>query len=115
MVDDEPMVCDTFKMLLTSVGHTVEAVTTAQWALVVMEKGTFDLVIIDYALPAMKGDELAVAIKERWPNQPIVIVSASAEMLQSRSQPLPGVDFILGKPFSMEELREAMAKVLPED
>lgn len=115
VVDDEPMVCDTFRMLLTTDGHTVEAVNSAESASVALEKGTFDLVIIDYALPVMKGDELAVAIKSRWPNQPIVIVSASAEILQARDQPLPGVDFILGKPFSIEELRDAMAKALVQD
>jgi hypothetical protein len=42
------------------------------------------------------------------------MITAYAEMLQSSGHPLPGVDFLIGKPFLLENLREAIAKVLPE-
>ena len=58
-------------------------------------------------MPAMKGDEFAVAIKSRAPNQPVVLITAYAEMLKSSNNPLPGVDFIVSKPFLLENLREA--------
>jgi CheY-like chemotaxis protein len=112
VVDDEPLVCDTFKMLLAADGHQVETVRDGPATLAVLAQGTFDMVFIDYAMPGMKGDELAAAVRERWPTLPIVIVSASAEMLQARRQPLTGVDLIVGKPFSGEDLRNAIARVL---
>ena len=39
-----------------------------------MQKEPFDLVITDFEMPSMKGDELAAAIKARAPKQPIVMV-----------------------------------------
>jgi DNA-binding NtrC family response regulator len=62
----------------------------------------------------MKGDALAVAIKERLPHQPVLMISANSVIGNSFSESLPGVDWIISKPFSLEDLREALAKVLPE-
>jgi CheY-like chemotaxis protein len=91
VVDNEPLVCESVKLLLVSDGHKVETATSGKEALAHLEKGTFDLILIDYAMPVMKGDELAAAIKARLPNQPILIISARAEMLQSSGSPLVGV------------------------
>jgi CheY-like chemotaxis protein len=115
VVDDEPFVCDAVKMMLTFDGHDVVTANDAKEALEVFEKGSFDLVITDFAMPGMKGDELAAAIKSRSPEQPVVMITAYAEMLQSSGKRLPGVDFLVSKPFLLEHLREAIATVLPND
>jgi hypothetical protein len=41
------------------------------------------------------------------------MISAYAEMLKSSSNPLPGVDCIISKPFLRADLREAIARLLP--
>ena len=113
VVDDEPTVCDTIKMLFRLDGHKVQTANSSKEALSLLEKGEFDLITTDYAMKGMKGDELAAIIKKRLPHQPIIMITAYAEMLKSSSDPLPGVDFILSKPFSLADLREAIAGVLP--
>lgn len=110
VVDDEPYVCDAVRMMLAFDGHQVETAASGKDALAMFDSGKYDLVITDYAMPAMKGDELAVAIKSRSPDQPVVLITAYAEMLKSSDNPLPGVDFLVSKPFLLENLREAVAK-----
>jgi CheY-like chemotaxis protein len=56
---------------------------------------------------------LAAAIKARAPKQPVVMITAYAEMLQSSGNPLKGVDWIISKPFLLENLRDAIARVSP--
>jgi CheY-like chemotaxis protein len=113
VVDDEPAVCDAIKMMLKFDGHAVQTADGSKEALSLLEQDKFDLIIMDYSMPGMKGDELAAVIKQRLPHQPIIMITAYAEMLKSSSNPLPGVDFILSKPFSLADLREAIAGVLP--
>lgn len=113
VVDDEPFVCDAVKMMLMFDGHLVETASNGKDALEMFDKGKFDLVITDFAMPNMKGDELAATIKARAPGQPVVMITAYAEMLQSSGNPLPGVDFVISKPFLLENLREAIAKTSP--
>ncbi len=110
VVDDEPFVCDAVKMMLAFDGHVVETATNGKDALAKFDAAKFDLVITDFSMPSMKGDELAAAIKSRDPKQPVVMITAYAEMLQSSGSPLTGVDFIISKPFLLENLREAIAK-----
>jgi CheY-like chemotaxis protein len=112
VVDDEPFVCDAVKMMLAFDGHQVDTANSGKEALTAFENGKFDIVITDFSMPDMKGDELAAAIKSRAPNQPVVMITAYAEMLQASGNPLSGVDFVISKPFLLENLREAIAKVL---
>jgi CheY-like chemotaxis protein len=113
VVDDEPLVCDAVRMMLDFDGHVVKTAGNGKEALAMLEKDQFDLVITDFEMPAMKGDELAAAIKARRPKQPVVMITAYAEMLKSSGNPLTGVDLIISKPFLLENLRAAIAKVTP--
>jgi len=110
VVDDEPFVCDAVKMMLAFDGHQVDTASSGKEALELFDKGKYDLVITDYAMPVMKGDELALALKTRTPGQPVVMITAYAEMLKASNHPLGGVDAIISKPFLLENLREAIKK-----
>jgi CheY-like chemotaxis protein len=116
VVDDEPFVCDAVRMMLAFDGHEVVTADCGRAALAALEKGKFDLVITDFAMPVMKGDQLAATIKERNPAQPVVMITAYAEMLlASGGPPLACVDHVISKPFLLENLRDAIAKVVPRD
>ena len=110
VVDDEPFVCDAVKMMLTFDGHTVETASSARAALEIFAPGKYDLVITDYAMPQMRGDELAIQLRARAPDQPIVLITAYAEMLKASQSPLTGVDSVVSKPFLLDDLRSAIAK-----
>ena len=111
VVDDEPMVCEAVKMLLEFDAHEVVTVSSGKEALALFEPGRFDVVIMDYTMPEMKGDELALAIKARLASQPIIMITAHAEMLAASATPLAGVDHLVSKPFQLNELRDAIQKV----
>jgi CheY-like chemotaxis protein len=110
VVDDEPSVGNAVKLLLKVDGHEVEETNSGQEALAMFKPGRFDLVFTDFTMPGMNGDQLAAAIKTRAPGQPVVMITAHAGALP----PSPSVDFVVGKPFRLAHLREAIAKVLPE-
>jgi len=113
IVDDEPFVCDAVKLMLEFDGHHVETASNGKEALKIFEKGKFDLVVTDWKMPEMSGDQLADTIKNLVPEQPIVMITAHAEMLQSTNISLKSVDAIVPKPFLLDDLRKAIAKVTP--
>ena len=110
VVDDEPLVCETIGMLLSFDGHEVVPAGSGKEALALFEKGRFDLVITDYTMPGMKGDELALAVKARVPGQPVIMITAHGDSLRTSGRPLTGVDQLVGKPFQLADLREAIQK-----
>jgi CheY-like chemotaxis protein len=113
VVEDEPAVSIAIKMVLEHDGHKVQTAYNGIDALSLLEQGKFDLVTTDFSMSGMKGDALAAAIKERLPNQPILMISSNGMIQKAAGNPLPGVDKVIGKPFSIDELREAIAEVLP--
>jgi len=107
VVDDEPDVCDCIRLLLTYEGHEVISANSGKAALAEFENGKFDVVVTDYFMPGMKGDELAAVIKLRSPGQPVMMISGFAP---DRDR-LSAVDFLLSKPFGLEDLREAISRI----
>ena len=110
IVDDEPSVCDCIRLLLTYDGHEVLAVNDAAAALSAFEKDKFDLIFTDYSMPGTKGDELARAIKTMAPHQPILMITGLAPIAEK----LASVDYVLSKPFMLNDLRDAINRILPE-
>ena len=110
VVDDEPTVCRAIMLLLKHDGHTVQTAESGAAALALYEAGKFDLVITDYSMPDMKGDQLAALIKQHRPGQPIIMATAFADDLKSGGKLNGNVDFLLNKPFSLEALRAAVAQ-----
>jgi len=67
VVDDEPSVCRAIKMLLEVDGHEVSIAAGGYEALDIFDKSSFDLVLTDYSMPDMKGDEFAAIISSAVP------------------------------------------------
>lgn len=112
VVDDEPTVGKAIQMMLKHYGHDVKTANDGMAALALIESGQFDLVITDYLMPEMKGDELVAQIKQRRPGQRIILVTAFAEDFMAYGKPTGGVDHVLNKPFSLQDLRAAIVKVM---
>ena len=109
VVDDEPSVRKTFRKLLEFDGHAVTEANDGAEALELFARGQFDLVTTDFEMPVMKGNELAVRIKNLSPRQPILMITASERGFGNSENP---VDSILNKPFAMDDLRGAIARLL---
>lgn len=110
VVDDEPLVRRSVQLLLEAEGYIVEEAQNGAEALAMFEPDKFDMVFTDYIMPEMKGDKLAAAIKRISPKQPIVMITAFPEKLQSSDCPLGGVDSFICKPFDLNNLQTALAR-----
>jgi CheY-like chemotaxis protein len=109
LVDDEPSIRGCFRMMLEIDDHTVTEANNGAEALELFTKDQFDLVTTDFEMPVMKGDELAVRIKQRAPKQPVLMITAHRKELRDSKNP---VDSILNKPFTLDSLREAISQLL---
>ena len=112
IVDDEPLACDAIRRVLEVDKHSIETATSAQEALAAFQTRKFDLLIIDYEMPVMKGDKLAAAIKAQEPKQPIIMVTAYGESLRAAGDFPLAVERVISKPFDLKDFREAVRQVV---
>jgi len=109
LADDDPDVRTTLKLVLDMDHHSVEEACDGVEALELFRSKRFDLVITDYVMPRMSGDQLAGEIKKQSPSLPVIMITANADLLPD---PVSGVDFLLPKPFQIAELRKAIRKAV---
>jgi CheY-like chemotaxis protein len=112
VVDDEPFVRSTAAAMLRGYYRVLQAADAAT-ALQMAHSARPDLVVTDVNMPHMGGYELAIALREWRAAQPILFVSgfvATEEVQRALSS--RGIGFI-EKPFSQEDLLEAISRLLP--
>lgn len=109
LVDDEESLRECLRMMLEMEGHQVTEATNGVEALDLFAGGHFDLVITDFEMPVMKGNTLALRLKQLAPSLPILMITASAKAHRDSENP---VDVLLNKPFTMPELQGALKKLI---
>ena len=80
LVEDEDPLRRLAERVLTRAGHTVLPADSAEAALARLEAAPRPaLLVSDVAMPGMDGVALARALRQRWPDLPVVLVSGYAE------------------------------------
>lgn len=98
LADDLPEVREVIKCMLGIDQHVVAEASNGQEAVDLFKQDQFDLVITDYAMPVMRGDELASNIKRLAPSQPVLMVTGSAHEFGGFAD---SVDAVLNKPLTV--------------
>ena len=113
-VDDELLIGDLAVGLLGDLGYRVRAFTDGADALAAFaaDPGGVDLVITDMTMPRMTGDTLALELKWRRPELPVILCTGYSEKLTPEVVAELGVDAFVMKPVSPARLSQIMREVL---
>ena len=111
IVDDQQIVADSLKMVLRFNGIESQTAGSGPEGLDAFEPHKFAVVFTDFEMPGMNGHEFSTIIKARDPGQPVIMMTAYASTLDRKS--LPHVDWLLEKPWTLDDLRTAIREVLP--
>jgi CheY-like chemotaxis protein len=110
LVEDQPDVRDTLAAILMEFGFLVSTADTGRQALAQIENGlTFDVMIADFAMPGMNGLELAAAVRTRWPNLPVILITGYQDEPRMQRE-----RWVLSKPFGAAALLETLSEALSE-
>ena len=104
LIEDEKLLSDSLKALLTAKGFDVEAVydgeTGAEYALL----GIYDLLILDVMMPGMDGYQVARQVRSRRCSVPILMLTARSGVMDRIEGLNAGAVYYLTKPFASREL-----------
>jgi two-component system NtrC family sensor kinase len=114
VVDDDDYVREVTEMVLAGAGHSVRATANGFEALRWLEEQPWDLLILDLRMPEIDGPTLYREVLARWP------AAASHVLFVSGVAEIPHYDDtvktlnvpVLVKPFTLDALRAAVARVL---
>jgi CheY-like chemotaxis protein len=117
VVDDQREVRSAVQRALERGGHEVTVAVNGLDGVRAVRSAPVDLALIDIHMPEMDGIELLINFKAAAPGMPVIVMSGSEQsrrldLLQDAS--LLGATGILAKPFTLEELREAVTRALDQ-
>jgi two-component system cell cycle sensor histidine kinase/response regulator CckA len=114
LIDDEQMIIDVGKKMLTQLGYKVLTATSGIEALDVYRRNqdTIDLLVLDMIMPDMEGGVTYDKIKDLNPN--VKVLLASGYSIEGRASEIMkrGCNGFIQKPFNMKELSDKIRNIL---
>ena len=104
LIEDEKLLADSLKTLLTARGFQVEAVYDGQTGAEYAELGIYALLILDVMMPGLNGYEVARRVRSSRCAVPILMLPAKSDILDRIEGRIAGADYYLTKPFDTREL-----------
>lgn len=114
VVEDEEMLRSLVKEVLTRAGYSVTFACDGEEALRVYDeqRDTIDLVLLDFGLPKLAGDEVLVALRERNPEVKVVFSTGYVRKEKSEELLKLGAQGVVFKPYTVADMLETLRRVL---
>src|SRR4051794_21605780 len=103
VVDDEAGVRGSLGGILADEGYLVETAESGEQALALLERGRFDLMLLDVWLPGMDGLETLSRVKAMEPELPVVVISGHGNIETAVPAVRLGARDFVEKPLSLEK------------
>ena len=114
VVDDSPTICKLVELSLTKAGFHVETARTGEGGIETAQAHPPDLILLDFLLPDLKGDDVCRAISANMSLEqiPVIVMSAKGEDIGECFAVMTNVKNIISKPFSPEALLAVVSHTL---
>ena len=106
VIDDEPVVCQSLRKILTKQSFNVEEAFSSESAEKKLQNKEYDLIFVDLKMPGKDGMEMLLSIKAKYPNTPVIMITGYASIETAIEATKLGAYEFLSKPFTPEELNK---------
>jgi DNA-binding NtrC family response regulator len=114
IIDDEEVLQDILEVLVRKDGHKPFIAGSGEEGLAVLEREVVDLVLLDLMLPGMNGMEVLRKIRQRDPDQVVVMITAFSSIESAIQAMREGAFHYIPKPFKNEEVLLTIRKGLEQ-
>ncbi len=112
VVEDDNEVRSMLNDYLTFLGYQTDTAADGLDGLNKIKEHTYDLVITDIAMPYVSGIGIISILKKDYPDIPVIAITGYGYHAEELAQE-KHADYIMGKPFDVQKLKEAVKRLLP--
>lgn len=114
LVDDDRMVLEMLTRFLSTDGHEVVSVGSAQEAMLELDRSSFDVMITDVILRDGNGVDLLRNARDRWPDLLVVAMSGYGTIESAVEAMKVGAFEFLSKPVRVDEIRQVARRAIDQ-
>lgn len=96
LVDDNKSGLAARRVVLEEIGYRTVGVSNPREAMQLLQEQSFDLVVTDYKMPEIRGDQFIQLLRADWPNLPVVLISGFVDAL-GLTEKSTGADAVIMK------------------
>jgi CheY-like chemotaxis protein len=111
LAEDDDRLRQLITLQMESMGHIVVSAADGTQALEILNKAPFDLILTDLSMPRLNGIALVEAARQIVAEIPVIMLTGYGAMLLPDGERPPGVDILLAKPVTRDNLAAAIARV----
>ena len=111
LAEDDDRLRQLLALQMESLGHIVESAADGNEALDKFHMAPFDLILTDLSMPRLNGIALVEAARQIIAEIPVIMLTGFGAMLLPDGERPPGVDILLSKPVTRENLAAAIAHI----
>jgi CheY-like chemotaxis protein len=111
LAEDDERLRQVIALQMEAMGHIVEAAADGNQALEKFHEAPFDLILTDLSMPRLNGIALVEAARQIIAEIPVIMLTGFGAMLLPDGERPPGVDILLAKPITRDNLAAAIAQV----
>jgi len=115
VIDDDAFIREVLSDTLSGTGCKVEKAESGSKGIELFSSCRYDIVLTDLGIGDISGWDVARQIKEISPSTPVVMMTGWGAQLSEEEIHSKGVDFVIAKPFRLEELKRLILKALSYD
>jgi CheY-like chemotaxis protein len=112
VVEDNPINQELLSEILERLKYSVDVANNGKIAVDLVEKNTYDLVLMDIQMPEMDGIEATKNIRKKFPSLPIVAITASIFQSDQIECTMAGMNGFLSKPYTFDQVKQLVTKFL---
>ena len=114
VVDDDTSLLIAFKRVFRKRFYRVETVCSIREALECVSQSLPHVVILDFKLHNETGDDLLRVLKIRYPELPVIVITAFTDIFTRKKAMEAGADGYFSKPFDLNELKATIHKLIEQ-
>lgn len=114
IVDDEPRLCESLKILLTAAGYDVDTALSGKEAISCFQDKSYHLAVVDLDLPDLNGNDIAKFVAEKHPDTAVIILTGRATVDTVLDALHQGVFDYLRKPHDSDHLLRIITKAIQQ-
>lgn len=112
IVDDDDAIRVALSRLLRSLDYQVRAFDSAEAFLTAAGGTAAGCLVTDVQMPGMSGLELQRAVRQRWPDLPVIVITAFPEEAIREQAMAAGARHFLSKPFDAGTIAHCLREVM---
>ncbi|HXG38053.1 MAG TPA: response regulator [Bacteroidota bacterium] len=112
VVDDEDALRTVLSSELEGEGYIVQMAGDGDEAIKILEKNTFDLILLDIKMPTVDGFEVLKFVKQHSPTTKVIMLTGFADLKNAIESKKLGAEDFVSKPYDLVDLLTTVERVL---